>query len=52
MKQIIIIKIFYLVAIIGFVTYLITKKSGFMFCGGLLLIVASTLKIINDKNKK
>ena len=44
-------KIFYLIAIIGFVIYLCTSKSAYMMIGGLSLIVGSTLMIIDKKNE-
>ena len=50
MKKETIIKVLYGLAVLGFITYLVTKQSGFMFCGGLLLIVASVMLIVN-KNK-
>lgn len=52
MKKEIITRVLYLLAIIGFVIYLITKKSEFMFFGGLFLIVASVMLIISNKSKK
>ena len=48
----IIIKILYAFAILGFLTFLITKNSAFMFCGGLLMIAASIMLLVNSKNKK
>ena len=50
-KYIIASKIFYLIAIIGFITYLCTSKSAYMMVGGLSLIVGSTLMIIDKKNE-
>lgn len=47
----IIIKVFYALSALGYITYLFTEKSAFMFCGGLFLIVASIMLIINNKNK-
>ena len=52
MKKEIIITILYGCAVIAFFAYLITKKSYFQFSGGLLLIVASIMLIINNKSKK
>ena len=52
MKKEIITRVLYLLAIIGFIVYLITKKSEFMFFGGLFLIVASLIVIICKKDKK
>lgn len=52
MKKEIIIKIFYVLAIIGYLTYLFTQKTAFMFCGGLFMIIASIMLIINNKKKK
>ena len=52
MKREIVSKIFYGLAVIGFVIYLITKKSEFMFFGGLFLIIASLILIICKKDKK
>ena len=48
----IITRIIYGLAICGFITYLITKNSMFMFIGGLLLIIASTMQIIFVNKKK
>ena len=49
MKKEIIIKILYACSVIGFLTYLSTKNSLFMFLGGLLLTVASIMSILNNK---
>jgi len=40
------------VAAFLFMMYLCTKKSEFMFFGGLFLIAASIMLIITNKNKK
>ena len=48
----ILIEILYVCAVFGFLTYLSIKKSAFMFCGGLFLIVASIMSIINSKSNK
>ena len=50
-KCLIVSKIFDVLAIIGFILYLITKYSYFMFIGGLSLIIASILLIISKKDK-
>ena len=47
----IITKILYCLALVGFIIYLATKKSEFMFFGGLFLIAASIMLIISKKNK-
>lgn len=52
MKREMVSRIFYALAILGFVIYLITKKSEFMFFGGLFLIVASLIVVICNKDKK
>ena len=51
MKEIIT-RILYGLAIIGFVTYLITGNSGYMFCGSIFLIAASLTFISCNKKKK
>ena len=51
-KYIIISKIFYLIAIAGFVTYLCTNKSAYMMVGGLSLIMGSVLMIIDKKKNE
>ena len=48
----ILIDVLYICAFFEFLTYLFTKKSVFMFCGGVFLILASTILIIHNKNKK
>lgn len=50
-KVTIIIKILSVLAIVSFITYLITKSTAFMFCGGLFLLTASILSIVNSKSK-
>ena len=52
MKKEIIITILYLLAAVNYFTYIATKQSAFMFSGGVLLIAASTMLIINNINKK
>ena len=53
MKETTVARIFYGLAIIGFVSFLITKKTYLMFCGGLFLTVASIIMIVvNTKMKK
>lgn len=52
MKKETFIRIIYGCAAIGFITYLATQKSVYMFCGGLLLTIASVMVIMNNKNKK
>lgn len=49
MKKETIIKVLYGLAALGFFTYLVTKQSGYMFCGGLLMIVASVMLILKKK---
>jgi len=49
-KYIIVSKIFYVIAIIAFITYLCTSKSAYMMVGGLSLIMGSLL-VIMDKKK-
>ena len=51
MKKDLIIRIIYGFGALGFLLYLITKNSEFMFFGGVFLIIASTLFIINKKEK-
>ena len=51
MKNDIIIKVLFVLAVLGFITYLATRNSAFMFCGGLLMIVAGIMLIISKKNK-
>ena len=51
-KYIIASKIFYLIAIIGFVTYLCTNKSAYMMVGGLSLTVGSILMLIDKKKNE
>lgn len=48
----IITRIIYGLSICGFITYLITNNSMFMFIGGLLLIVASIMQIMFVNKKK
>ena len=52
MKKEIIITILYLLSTVNYFTYIATKQSAFMFSGGVLLIAASTMLIINNINKK
>ncbi len=52
MNKEIIAKILYALAALGFIIYLFTKNSGFMFCGSLFLIAASLVLIVCKKNKK
>ena len=52
MKKELIIKVLYALSALGYLTYLFTKESEFMFFGGLFLIAASIMLIINNKNKK
>ena len=51
MKKEIIIKVFYALSALGYITYLFTEKSAFMFCGGIFLIAASLMLIINNKKR-
>ena len=51
-KEEIIIKILYVLALISFLGSLITKKTYFMFCGGVILTAASTMLIIYNKKQK
>ena len=51
MKKKTIIEILYILAALGYFTYLATKESEFMFFGGLLMIAASIMLTINNKNK-
>ena len=50
-KKIIASKILYLLAIVSFITNLITKESAYMACGGLLMIVASLIMMSAKKDK-
>ena len=50
MKEIIT-RILYVLAIIGFVTYLITGNSGYMFCGSVFLMAVSLIYMSCNKNK-
>ena len=50
-KKLIISKILYLLAVASFITYLITKQSAFMACGGLLMIGGAIAMISTKKNK-
>ena len=43
-------KIIYLLSIICYITFLVTKNSMFMFFGGILLATASIVVIITNKN--
>ena len=52
MKKEIIIRIIYGLSAVCFITYLITKNTMFKFFGGLLLIVASLMLIVENTNKK
>ena len=52
MSKEIVAKILYALAIIGFIIYLITKNSEFMFFGGLFLVAASITLIVCKKSKK
>ena len=52
MKKETIIRIIYGLAIIGFVTYLITNNSMFMFLGGLFLVIGSIMQIMVNCKKK
>ncbi len=51
-KYLIISKIFYVIAIIGFVTYLFVNKSAYMMVGGLSLIMGSIFMIIDKKKNE
>ena len=51
-KEEIIIKVLYALSALGYITFLATNKSAFMFCGGLLMIAASIMLNINNKDKK
>ena len=51
MKKERIIQILYLLSATNFFIYLTTKKSGFLFCGGILSIVASVMLIISNLKK-
>ena len=51
-KSEIIIKILYTLSALGYITYLVTQKSAYMFCGGLLMITASLLLLIYNKKEK
>ena len=51
-KCMIISKIFYVLAIIFFVTYLCISKSYFMALGGVSLIIGSILMMIDGKKNK
>lgn len=43
----------YLAAVIGVITYLVTKKTGGVMAGGTLLVLTSLYNVIADrKNKK
>ena len=48
----IIIKILYVLSIFGYLTFLFTKNSAFMFCGGLFMIVASIMLLVYNKLKE
>ena len=50
-KRLLASKIFYLLAAISFIVNLITKESGYMACGGLLMIIASLLMMSSKKDK-
>lgn len=52
MKKEIVTKMFYALATIFYLMYLLTEKSQFMFFGGLFLIVASIMHVITKKDKK
>ena len=52
MTKEIITKILYILAIIGFIIYLVTKNSEFMFFGALFIIAASIMLIVTKKSKK
>lgn len=52
MKKERITKILYAFASLGYFIYMVTRKSEFMFFGGLFLIAASIMLIICNKNKK
>ena len=52
MKEKIITKILYALATLGFIIYLVTKNSEFMFFGGLFLIAASIMLIVCKKKNK
>ena len=45
-------KILYLISIVFNVTFMCTKEYMFMFFGGIFLIAASIMLIVNNKNKK
>jgi hypothetical protein len=51
MKKETIVKILYALAVVGFLTFLLTRRSAFMFCGGVLMIAASIILIVHNKNK-
>ena len=51
MKTETIISILYALAAICFFAFLATRKSGLMFCGGLLLIAASLMLLIYKKKE-
>ena len=51
-KSTIISDIFFTLAVIFFLTYLFTKRSGFMACGGVSMIIGSTIMIICAKKSK
>ena len=52
MSKEIVAKILYALAALGFIIYLITKNSEFMFFGGLFLVAASLTLIVCKKSKK
>ncbi len=51
-KSTIICDIFYVLAVIFFLTYLFTKRSGFMALGGISMLIGSTIMLLNTKKSK
>lgn len=51
-RSTIITDIFFVLAVILFLTYLITKRTGFMACGGTSMIIGSVIMIICTKKSK
>ena len=52
MNKEIVAKILYALAALGFIIYLVTNNSEFMFFGGLFLVAASLTLIVCKKSKK
>ena len=51
-KCLILSKIFCLIAVFGFITYLCSSKSVYMALGGLSLTIGSILLIIDEKKNE